>query len=92
LGAVEGPFAALLVGLTGLPPDNPQVSKYWHPAGLALAFFVVAISPGLVGGWQGALFCGAINACLGGLIGLWCRARIRAREQERELADPFDRR
>jgi hypothetical protein len=89
LGAIEGPIAAVMVGFATHATNQTRI--HFHPAVVAMGFFAVGVKGGLVGGWRSALLCGAINACVGASIALWCRARIRAREQERELADAFRR-
>ena len=85
MGVIEGAAVALIYA--SCTSDGAVAArKRLHPALVGLAFFVIGIKFGVIGGLPGALVCGTINSVFGALVAWFCRATINAAEMEHELA------
>lgn len=86
MGVIEGAVVALIYE-TCTSEGAMAARKRLHPALVGLAFFVIGMKCGVIGGLPGAFICGSINSVFGVLVAWFCRAKIQATEMERELAN-----
>ena len=82
MGAIEGAAVALTYATCTSEAAVAARSRL-HPALVGLAFFVIGIKIGAIGGWPAALVCGTVNSLLGLLVAWCCRAKINAADSRK---------
>lgn len=85
MGVIEGAVVALIYA-TCTSEGVAAARKRLHPTLIGLAFFVIGMKFGAVGGLSSAFVCGSINAVFGALVAWLCRVKIRALEMEGKFA------
>lgn len=85
LGAIDGVIAALMYA-SCTSEGAEAARKRMHPALIGLTFMAIGLKVGIGGNWHMALIGSGLNGVLGLVIAGFCRSRIRAAEDEDELA------